>query len=165
MQCQIFKKAHSKLDTQTRWLTMDVMISWRLSIVIAVVFHSKSAISSYVYGDCDLKCSFIVVGVFICLVPSCICYWWCARQMRNRDGRYQRFNIANQNAVVVNKTSRTSQMIATSSEEFTTYPEGYNLVPQQNPDPCNDTTNSDGVHVYVNPVSTEVPPYPGVSQA
>ena len=107
------------------------------------------------YEKCDLNCFFIVAGVCTCLVPSCICCWWCARQMRHRDGRCQRFNIANQ---------RISQMIATSSEEYTTYPEGYNPVPQENPDPCNDATNSHGVHVYINPVNIHVPPYADNSQ-
>ena len=157
-------KLHSKLDKQTRWCTVVVtMISWRLSLVFAVLFCSKPARSNFNDEECDDSCFSkavisSIVGIAILCLITCLCY--CCSSRRHRGGRYQRFSGRNRNALVTNPTLRSAQITAgITSREFMTHPEGYDPVPQESPDTFYKRTTSNGAHVYVNPVSTLVQPY------
>ena len=164
------------------------MISWRFSILIAVVFCSKVAFSCYSDSDCpgygETCCSddicrsdcssdggvstVIVIIIVIFVVCFKIVFWVAICYCRQRRGyggiTFTRFNNA-PTTVVVN-ASNTTQVHDTNSQGNIPVQQGYSPPQQMYPSqqqgynlPQQGYKPSQQRHEMVNPVSNPPPPY------
>lgn len=132
------------------------MIAWRLCLVFAVIFYSKSATSSCDGSDCSSDSGMsggVMIIVIIAVILKCIFWIYCcccrSQQRRSRNVRvYQRLDTGRN---TVNVRPRTTQMTSTASQAHGTPPKsndptqegnanpGYDLPPQtilRNADPA-----------------------------
>ena len=127
------------------------MISWRLCLAFAVIFYTNSATScSYDYqcrekccnGVCHSSCPssdstskgpsdiVVIIIVIFCVVATIVfwvfcCYRW--QERRNRAIVFRRFDTGGDTVIV---QQAMTEITPTTSQVYTTLPEGYNPVQQ-----------------------------------